>query len=209
VLDEASVPFMCPDGRIRLVQTKRNERQGLKMESEIVKAKENFVQGMSRISHFWGFPKAMGAIFGAVYLSPGAISLDELVQQVGVTKGSVSTNIRTLERLGMVHKQIQVGDRKDYYVAETDFWKIVRGVLREREKNEFDQALRTVGESLAMVDNAADEEAELAGFYRERMGALQAFFNRLDKLVATLMALEDLRQGSMQRIFTSSSDKKE
>jgi DNA-binding transcriptional regulator GbsR (MarR family) len=209
VLDEASVPFMRPDDIICLVQTKQNERQGLKMESEIVKAKENFVQGMSRISHFWGFPKAMGAIFGAVYLSPGAISLDELVQQVGVTKGSVSTNIRTLERLGMVHKQIQVGDRKDYYVAETDFWKIVRGVLREREKNEFDQALRTVGESLAMVDNAADEEAELAGFYRERMGALQAFFNRLDKLVATLMALEDLRQGSMQRIFTSSSDKKE
>jgi hypothetical protein len=39
------------------------------------------------------------------------------------------------------------------------------------------------------------------------MGALQAFFDRLDKLVATLMALEDLRQGSMQRMFKSSTDK--
>lgn len=177
------------------------------MESELTKARGHFIQGMSRISHFWGFPKAMGAIFGAVYLSPQSISLDELVEHVGVTKGSVSTNIRTLERLGMVHKQIQVGDRKDYYVAETDFWKIVRGVLREREKNEFDQALRTVSESIVMLEDAGTEEAELAGFYRERMGALQAFFNRLDKLVATLMALEDLRKGSMQRMFNSSTDK--
>jgi DNA-binding transcriptional regulator GbsR (MarR family) len=129
------------------------------------------------------------------------------VEQVGVTKGAVSTNVRTLERLGMVHKQIQVGDRKDYYIAETDFWKIVRGVLREREKNEFDQALRTVGESMAMLEQAAPDEAELAEFYRVRMGALQAFFDRLDKWVATLMALEDLRQGSMQRMFKSSTDK--
>lgn len=171
------------------------------MASELTKARENFVQGMSRISHFWGFPKAMGSIFGAVYLSPQPVTLDELVEQVNVTKGAVSTNIRSLERLGMVHRQIQVGDRKDYYVAETDFWKIVRGVLREREKNEFDQALRTVGDSLAMVENAADEEAELAGFYRERLGALQAFFNRLDKVVAGLMALEDLRQGAIQKAF--------
>ena len=171
------------------------------MDSELTKARENFVQGMSRISHFWGFPKAMGAIFGAVYLSSQPVSLDELVEQVNVTKGSVSTNIRMLERLGMVHKQIQVGDRKDYYTAETDFWKIVRSVLQEREKNEFDQALRTVGDSMAMLEGVNAEDAELAGFYRERMGALQAFFNRLDKLVATLMALEDLRQGAIQKTF--------
>ncbi len=177
------------------------------MMSELAKARDNFIQGMSRISHFWGFPKAMGSIFGAVYLSPQPVTLDDLVAQVGVTKGAVSTNIRSLERLGMVHKQIQVGDRKDYYVAETDFWKIVRGVLREREKNEFDQALRTVGDSLALVEKAGPEEAELAGFYRERMGALQRFFDRLDKLVATLLALEDLRQGTMQRLFNSSDDK--
>lgn len=171
------------------------------MSSELRQARDNFIQGMSRISHFWGFPKAMGAIFGAVYLSPQPVSLDELVEQVSVTKGAVSTNIRSLERLGMVHRQIQVGDRKDYYVAETDFWKIVRGVLREREKNEFDQALRTVGESLAMAEKAGPEAAELAGFYQERMGALQRFFDRLDKLVATLLALEDLRQTAVQKAF--------
>ena len=175
-------------------------------EAELVQAREHFIQGMSRISHFWGFSKAMGAIYGAIYLSITAVSLDELVEQVGVSKGAVSTNVRTLERLGMVHKQIQLGDRKDYYIAEIDFWKIVRGVLREREQSEFDQALRTVGESMKLVESVGEEletaaDVDTAAFYRERMQAMQSFFNNLDNLVGMLIALEDLRSKSVQNLF--------
>lgn len=175
--------------------------------NEIQQARENFIQGMSRISHFWGFPKAMGAIYGAIYLSPQPLSLDELVQQVGVSKGAVSTNVRTLERLGMVHKQLQLGDRKDYYIAETDFWKIVRGVLREREKNEFDLALRTVSQSLDMVEKLESEDKELADFYQQRMQSMQQFFNSLDNLVGTLIALDNLRLGAVQNLFGKQDNK--
>lgn len=172
------------------------------MNDQLNTAYDNFMQGMSRIADFWGFPKAMGAIYGAVYLSPEPISLDELVERAGVSKGSVSTNVRTLERLGMVHKQLKLGDRKDYYLAETDFWKVVRGVLKEREKSEFDRALRTVGESLEMVKPAQvdPKDAELARFYRERMQSMKSFFNTLDNLVSMLTALEDLRMGSLQAL---------
>jgi DNA-binding transcriptional regulator GbsR (MarR family) len=174
---------------------------------QLATARQNFIQGMSRVSHFWGFSKAMGAIYGAIYLSPQPVSLDDLVEQVGVTKGAVSTNVRTLERLGMVHKHLEVGDRKDYYTAETDFWKIARGMLREREKQEFDQALRTVGESLELAQTSAAlaADAELAAFYRQRMGNMQDFFNNLDNLVAMLMALDNLRSGTLSRLFGNSS----
>ena len=177
------------------------------MDSELTRARDNFIQGMSRISHFWGFPKAMGAIYGAIYLSPDPLSLDELVLQVNVSKGAVSTNVRTLERLGMVHKQLQLGDRKDYYIAETDFWKIVRGVLREREKNEFDLALRTVGESLTLVKDTQPEDKVLADFYQDRMQNMQQFFNSLDNLVATLIALDNLRVGTIQKLFGKQDNK--
>jgi DNA-binding transcriptional regulator GbsR (MarR family) len=177
------------------------------MDDQLAIARQNFIQGMSRISHFWGFPKAMGAIYGAIYLSPQPVSLDELVEQVGVTKGAISTNVRTLERLGMVHKHMEVGDRKDYYTAESDFWKVARGMLREREKQEFDQALRTVGESLTMArtSEALASDAELAAFYQQRMSTMQEFFNSLDNLVAMLLALDNLRSGTLSRLFGNSS----
>jgi DNA-binding transcriptional regulator GbsR (MarR family) len=162
------------------------------MEKKLQSARGTFIQGMSRISNFWGFPKAMGAIYGAIYLSPTSLSLDDMVEQVGVTKGAVSTHVRQLERLRMVHKQVQLGERKDYYTAETDFWKIIKGILREREKSEFDQALNTVTDSLEIVDESADEDPQLAAFYQERMGAMQSFFKTLDSLVSAALALEGL-----------------
>jgi len=174
------------------------------MHPSLENSRQHFIQGLSRISQFWGFPKAMGAIYAAIYLSPDPLSLDALVEQVGVTKGAVSTNVRQLERLGMVHRRVQIGERKDYYVAETDFWKIVRGILREREKTEFDHALRTVGESLEMIEAGQIEdpqERKLAAFYEKRIRSLESFFHALDNLVAALLALDELRLGALQRFL--------
>lgn len=92
----------------------------------------------------------------------------------------------------MVHKHIQLGERKDYYTPETDFWKIIKGVLQEREKSEFDQALNTVTDSMEIVDQAAAENPQLAAFYQERMSTMQSFFKSLDNLVSAALALESL-----------------
>ena len=182
--------------------------------SRIQQSRDIFILGMSRISHFWSFPKAMGAIYGAIYLAPQPISLDELVELTSVTKGAVSTNVRSLERLGMVHKIVRMGDRKDFYTAETDFWKVIRGILREREKSEFDRSLRSVDESLALLNpQAADavqglspEDAELAVFYRQRMQAMLSFFRSLDQLVALIMAFDDLRAGALLKLLGRASN---
>ncbi|MEK6222446.1 MAG: ArsR family transcriptional regulator [Chloroflexota bacterium] len=170
-------------------------------------AREHFIQGMSQIGNFWGFPKAMGAIYGAVYLSPNPISLNEIMEHVRVTKGAVSTNIRQLERLGMVHKHIEIGERKDYYIAEIDFWKIVRGILKERDQHEFDKALNAVGESLEMTTQSEKEDPDLAAFYRERMGGMQTFFKALDNLVAAILTLEGLVSLSALRNMIDKSNK--
>jgi DNA-binding transcriptional regulator GbsR (MarR family) len=176
---------------------------------ELTQARDHFIQGMSRITHFWGFPKAMGAIYGAIYLSSEPVSLDELVEQVGVSKGAVSTNVRALERLNMVHRHVQVGDRKDYYTAEADFWQVVKNIMQEREKNEFALALRTVGESLDKVNESdvPTEESELAAFYQERMGSMKGFFDQLDSMIAMLISLDAMKLNALMRVFGNSKSK--
>jgi DNA-binding transcriptional regulator GbsR (MarR family) len=177
------------------------------MMTELNQARVTFIEGMSRISNYWGFPKAMGALYGAIYLSPAPISLDELVDQVGVSKGAVSTTVRQLERLGLVHKHFQLGDRKDYYVAEADFWRVVKSILKEREKSEFARALNAVAESLNIVNGIEQpEEAELAAFYQKRLEAINSFFDTLDNLVATLITLDELRFSTVQKLFKKSRE---
>jgi DNA-binding transcriptional regulator GbsR (MarR family) len=171
----------------------------------------HFVQGISRIAHFWGFPKAMGAAYAAVYLSPEPLSLDEIVAAVGVTKGGLSGHLRMLERLGVVQRESRPGDRKDYYTADTDFWGVVRRILREREKREFDRALRSIDECVRRLDAAVvrtKEDAAAIGFYKERLATMKRFFDGLDRIVAALVAMDHFQDGVLAKWFGMRRTKK-
>ncbi len=172
------------------------------MSQELPQIKQNFVEGLSHISHFWGFPKGVGAIFAALYLSPAPLSLDELVQQSGLTKGAVSTDVRALARLGLVHRSSRLGDRKDYYEAETDFYKAIRSILGERQNREFDSAVRSVRETLEKLQavRGSVDEAERK-FLLERVQALQNFFDAIDSLSRAVSRLDSLGMSTVQNIL--------
>lgn len=155
--------------------------------------KKDFTESLSQISRFWGFPKGMGAIFAVVYLSPAALSLDEIVEQTGLTKGAVSTEVRTLARMGLVHRSSRLADRKDYYEAETDFYKSIRSILKERQNSEFDRAIRSVKEMLAQLESGSVSGSEAdVNFIHERIQALQDFFDAIDSLAGAVIKLEKL-----------------
>lgn len=162
--------------------------------------KKDFAQGLSEISRFWGFPKGMGAIFGVLYLSPTPLSLDEIVQQTGLTKGAISTEIRRLARMGLVHRSSRLGDRKDYYEAETDFYAAVRSILKERQNSEFDRAVRSVQETLTTMEENWVEDEEWQFVY-ERVQALQEFFDAIENLARAVMRLESLGLKNVQKIL--------
>src|SRR5574338_71623 len=124
------------------------------MPQSLTKIKQDFTEGLSQISRFWGFPKGMGAIFAVLYISPTPLSLDEIVSETGLTKGAISTEIRALARMGLVHRSTKLGDRRDYYTAEADFYSAIRSILKERQSSEFDSALRAVREVLERLKRA-------------------------------------------------------
>ena len=170
------------------------------MSQSLAKIKKDFTQGLSQISRFWGFPKGMGAIFAVLYLSPTALSLDEIVQETGLTKGAVSTEIRALARMGLVHRSSKLGDRKDYYEAEADFYAAIRSILKERQNTEFDRAVRSVKETLEKMDENWIEDEEWQFVY-ERVQALQDFFDAIDSLTRAVIRLERLGMTNVQKIL--------
>ena len=170
------------------------------MTQSLISIKKDFTEGLSQISRFWGFPKGMGAIFGVLYLSPTPLSLDEIVQETGLTKGAVSTEIRALARMGLVHRSSKLGDRKDYYEAEADFYAAVRSILKERQNSEFDRAVRSVKETLTeMEENWVEDENW--NFVYERVQALQEFFDAIDSLSRAVVRLDSLGFSNVTRIL--------
>lgn len=170
------------------------------MPQSLKKIKRDFTQGLSQISRFWGFPKGMGAIFAVLYLSPTALSLDEIATETGLTKGAVSTEVRTLARMGLVHRSTKLGDRKDYYEAETDFYAAIRSILQERQNSEFDRAVRSVKDMLLVMEENWMESEEW-NFTYQRVQALQDFFDAIDSLSKAVIKLESLGLSNVTKIL--------
>jgi len=165
------------------------------MTDHIHELQHGTMETMGKITAFWGFSRIMGQLYGLLYLSPNSLTLDEMAESLSISKGNVSINIRALERWNMVRQVWVKGDRKDFYEAETDFWKIIRGVLKEREKKEFDQALVSIG-GLRKKGEEVHRKVKSAetAFAVERLKKLEDFIATMDQLVGMMLTLEDLKR---------------
>ena len=173
------------------------------MPDQLARVKQEFVEGLSHISRFWGFPKGVGAVFAVLYLSPSSLSLDEIVQQTGLTKGAISTNVRALARMGLVHRSSRLGDRRDYYEVETDFYQAIRSILGERQNAEFSRSVQIVRDTLAELKacRGSMDEAERK-FLIARVQALQDFFDAIDSLTRAVSRLDGLGFSTVRRVLS-------
>jgi len=165
------------------------------MDNCLTSVNESTVEGIGRLARFFGFAEVMGRLYGTLLMSPDALSLDDLADQLEISKGSVSMNMRALERWGMA-KEIWVrGERKKYYAAEHDLWHVIRNVLGSRERREVQLALHVLGDSVEKLKTAEDklspEDKELAKFYLERIADLQAFFTVAQMALETVVGSND------------------
>ncbi|HFC11221.1 MAG TPA: hypothetical protein ENJ56_00150 [Anaerolineae bacterium] len=151
------------------------------MHENLVAVNESTVIGMGQLARFFGFNDVMGRLFGVLLLSPEAMSLDDLAGSLQISKGSVSMNMRALERWGVAKEHWVRGERKKYYKAESDIWKVVHSVLNGRERREVSVALQVLADSVESLKSAeaelTPEEIKLKEYYLERIVDLQAFFS--------------------------------
>ncbi len=82
----------------------------------------------------WGFRKALGRTWTVLYLSTDALSSAELAERLSMSAGAVSTTLTELQRWGVVRRVWKPGERKEFFEAETDFWKMISRVVSERER---------------------------------------------------------------------------
>lgn len=161
------------------------------MDEAVERSTDNFVEGISQLFYAWGLSKSMGTVFAYLYLTQGPTALDDIAKDLHMSKGNVSLNIREVERLGMVRKIWNKGDRRDFYEVEDNLWKIVRNVSRERQKREFELAVETVRTSLELIP---EKSATAKGkFARKRLKNLGSFLRSVNRIVNGVLSMDSLR----------------
>jgi DNA-binding transcriptional regulator GbsR (MarR family) len=135
-----------PSGRTLAGPEATREKQAL-WQSELVVS-----DVIGRLIEFWGFKRNMGRVWSVLYLSPHPLSAEDLRELLQLSSGAVSMTLSELSRWGVVRKVWIQGERKDFFAAEVQLWRMISRVFNEREKIEILGAIDAFQESLQDLD---------------------------------------------------------
>lgn len=112
-------------------------------------AREEFVSQWGTIGNAWGINRTMAQIHALLMTATQPLSTDEIMEELQVSRGNANTNLRDLVGWGLVRSVLRKGERKEYFEAEKDVWKMFCIITRERKRREISPAmdvLRKCGE---------------------------------------------------------------
>lgn len=176
-----------------------------------------------RAAALFGFRKSVALVYGALYCSREALAAQEIQDRLKISRGSVVEALLLLRRLGAVRVHLKIGERRDYFTAETDLKKFAQGFLREilvpaSEKADIrltqaEEAANKMGESTLLslskkaLNGDARESSEnvlseqnsnvpAAAFARSRIAELKLWKSRFSEALPLLDELLNINGGT-------------
>lgn len=124
---------------------------------EFKEAKNKFVQTWGALGSQWGINKTMAQIHALLMVSNEPISMEDIMEELQISRGNASMNLRALMDWGIVYKEYKAGERREFFTAEKDLDELAVKISRERSKREIKPALKVLKE-VSTIDSRATEE---------------------------------------------------
>ncbi|HMN96519.1 MAG TPA: MarR family transcriptional regulator [Phycisphaerales bacterium] len=157
--------------------------------SAIEAAQERFIALWGEMGSAWGIPRTMAEAHALLYIVGEPLNTDDVMQRLGVSRGNASMTLRTLVDWGLVARTHSRGDRKEYFKAEQDVWRLFATIVRERKRREFDPLLEALEACRGMTEGAVPHrrvDAEVA--------RLDSHHRRLDRMLELVRTLDRLSE---------------
>ncbi len=111
-------------------------------------------EAVGDVIEHWGFRKALGRVWSVLYLETEPMPAAEVAERLSMSAGAVSTTLGELQRWGVVRKVWKPGERREFFEAETDFWKMISKVVSERERFLAQSVRGRLDQAAALLDDA-------------------------------------------------------
>ena len=169
--------------------------------SPLRNAQDQFILEWGRMSSSWGINRTMAQIHALLFISPEAMTADEIMERLQISRGNASMSLRDLMDWGIVRRFRRPGERKDSYMSEADPWVMFARVVRERKRRELDPTAGAIRECVAVIPVGVDDAASVA--MRKRLLGLLEIFDLVDVVYrqvfstdqALMQAMEAFRKG--------------
>ncbi len=151
------------------------------LEEEAIDYFVSFVQ-------IFGLPKSIGQIYGLLFVSVAPLNMDDVIQRLGISKGSASQGLALLRSLGGVTVRSVPGDRREHYEADLNVTRIVRHFFDNRLLPRLEHGEERLSSMLRLAQKEQGGETESESEQRlNRIRALQKWQSRGSGLIPFIM----------------------
>ena len=156
------------------------------MNSSYTEAVDQFVQLWGDMASAWGINKTMSQIHALLYAVPNPMDTDAIMDKLNISRGNANMNLHRLLEWELIKKTNFDGDRKDYYTAESDIWKIVSTIIRERQMREIAPIRAELQECINTLEKGGMDDAESIEF-KQRIENYNDFLEMFERFTDALL----------------------
>jgi DNA-binding transcriptional regulator GbsR (MarR family) len=166
---------------------------------KLEEAKQEFIQSWGVLGSQWGINRTMAQVHALLLISGNPLSTDEIMEELSISRGNANMNVRELMNWELVSKVIVPGDRKEYFTAEKDIWKVATRIMYQRKKRELDPMLKTLDKIGAIEGDKRNADVKA---FTETVNNIQNFASQAEKtLNVVIKSEENWFWGSFMKLF--------
>ena len=166
---------------------------------KLTEARQQFISHWGAFGPNWGINRTMAQIHALLLTSPDPLTQDDIMTELNISRGNTNMNIRELINWGLVERVIIPGERKEYFSAEKDIWKVVRQIVKERKKRELEPMLQLLDR---LEDVEGDKRDRAVKTFVDTVGGIKKLGRQADKTLDTLIrAEESWFMGSLMKLL--------
>jgi DNA-binding transcriptional regulator GbsR (MarR family) len=127
---------------------------------KLTEAKQQFIGSWGAFGTHWGINRTMAQIHALLLISPDPMTQDDIMQELDISRGNTNMNIRELINWGLVERILLSGERKEYFSAEKDIWKVMKQIVKERKKRELEPMLQLLDKLEEVEGDKRDKQVK-------------------------------------------------
>lgn len=166
---------------------------------KLTEAKQQFISSWGGFGTQWGINRTMAQIHALLLVCPDPLTQDDIMEQLSISRGNVNMNIRDLIGWGLVERMTVAGERKEYFTADKDIWKVATQIMKERKKRELDPMMKLLGQLEHIDGDKKDREIKQ---FTDTIKDIKKLGANADKVLDLLIkAEENWFTGTVLKIF--------
>ncbi|HMK20127.1 MAG TPA: MarR family transcriptional regulator [Chitinophagaceae bacterium] len=166
---------------------------------KLTEAKQQFISSWGAFGTHWGINRTMAQIHALLLISPDPLTQDDIMEELNISRGNTNMNIRELINWGLVERVILPGERKEYFTAEKDIWKVVKQIVKERKKRELEPMMQLLDK---LEDVEGDKKDKKVKTFIDTVSSIKRLGLQADKTLDVMIkAEENWFVSSLMKIF--------